>query len=77
MSREKKIFKRVLWAYGVFPLSAGWAWMLLAGVLHATVGFPLFGYWVSVGLMALISWLIGSFQFRWYVGKVATEEIDI
>lgn len=75
MKDLKKIVYMVFWFYIVFPSSAGFGWMLLAGVLHSVLGFPLFGFWTSVGMMALISWLIGSFQLRWFLGNIANEDL--
>jgi len=75
MNEFKTWINMVVYFYVLFPFFAGWGWMLLAGVLHPLFGFPLFGFWVSVGMMALISWLIGSFQLRLFVGALANESL--
>lgn len=74
MTEVNKFVMMVFWFYIVFPFSGGWALMLLAGVLHSMVGFPLLSYWLAVGIMALISWLIGSFQLRVEMGKRFNDE---
>lgn len=72
-----KVAKTFFFVFVAFPVSAGWAWMLLAGILHAVFGFPLFGYWLSVGTMFLISWLMGSFSFTYKLGKAYDNQVII
>jgi len=73
----KSMIRALFWIYVAFPLSAGYAWMLLMGMLHIYFGFPLFGYWASVGLMFLISWLAGSWQLRHGITKLFTDQFLI
>lgn len=64
LEKTQKLVGKLIGSLILIPVIVGWMLMLLAGILHVKFGFPLFGYWESVGTVFVSHTVWGSFILR-------------
>lgn len=62
--KTKKSLIELITQAALVPILVGWFFMLLAGILHVKFGFPLFGYWESVGTVFLYQAILSSASMK-------------
>jgi hypothetical protein len=74
--KTQKLVGKLIGNMVLIPVILGWMFMLLAGILHVKFGFPLFGYWESVGTVFVAQTVWGGFVLRGSQSFKAGQEND-